>query len=433
MDTPIFLKEQFEKLQATDANELADFRQQAFQNLEQYGIPTLKHEEWRYTRVNSLFNKDYEINSNTGFTWEQLADKRLPDYQSANELVFVNGVYNAALSNVISADLEVLPLSEASSAYKTIVDTYLGHSADYLKDGINALSSAFVHGGVFIQVKRSKAIEHPVYIYNVAVATDVNVLAQPRSLVYLQENAQLTITETNITIGSQQSFTNKVIEIVLEKDANLSYFLIQNDTENASQVSTTHIRHIGTSYSKTVTISLDGALVRNNLNIILEAPHCESHMYGLSLLSGKTHVDNHTIVDNRQPDCFSNELYKGLFDGNSTGVFNGKIFVQQIAQKTNAFQSNKNILLSDGASVNTKPQLEIFADNVKCSHGCTIGQLDEEALFYLQSRGITENSAKAMLLHGFAIDVLDNITNESIKNHVDAIISKRLNFDLETI
>jgi Fe-S cluster assembly protein SufD len=163
--------------------------------------------------------------------------------------------------------------------------------------------------------------------------------------------------------------------------------------------------------------------------MVMEAEYGESHMYGLYLLDGKTHVDNHTIVDNVMPNCFSNELYKGIMDGESTGVFNGKIFVRKDAQKTNAYQSNKNVLLTDTASVNTKPQLEIFADDVKCSHGCTIGKLDEEALFYLRARGIGERSAKSLLLHAFAVDILDNIKSEPLREYVDKLISERLEFN----
>jgi Fe-S cluster assembly protein SufD len=217
------------------------------------------------------------------------------------------------------------------------------------------------------------------------------------------------------------------MEVVVDRDARLEYYKIQRDKE--SQVSTTHIRHIAKSYSNTVTISLDGGIVRNNLNIVLDAEYCESHLYGLYYQKNTSHIDNHTVVDNAKPNCFSNQLYKGILDDTATGVFNGKIFVRQDAQKTNAYQSNKNILLSDSATVNTKPQLEIFADDVKCSHGCTVGRLDEEGLFYLQSRGITEKNAKSLLLHAFASDILENIQLPQIREYVDQQISQRLDFD----
>ena len=170
--------------------------------------------------------------------------------------------------------------------------------------------------------------------------------------------------------------------------------------------------------------------MRNNLNIAMEAEHSESNLFGLYFIKGQSHIDNHTVVDNVKPNCLSNELYKGIIDDKGTAVFNGKIFVEPQAQKTNAFQSNKNILLSNNATVNTKPQLEIYADDVKCSHGCTIGQLDEEGLFYLQSRGISKKTARSLLVHAFAIDILDHIKPEPIRNYVDQLISERLEFDI---
>ena len=216
------------------------------------------------------------------------------------------------------------------------------------------------------------------------------------------------------------------MESVAEEAARVEYYKIQNDQVQANQVSTTHIRQVGKCYTHTVTISLNGGMIRNNLNVLLEAPNCEAHLYGLYFQGGKTHVDNHTIVDNLKPHSFSNELYKGIMTDDSTAVFNGKIFVRQDAQKTNAYQSNKNILLSETASVNTKPQLEIFADDVKCSHGCTVGQLDEEALFYLRSRGITEKIAHSLLVSAFASDILEHIGPAAIRNHVEQLISERL-------
>jgi Fe-S cluster assembly protein SufD len=318
----------------------------------------------------------------------------------------------------------------AAGAYKEIVENYFGDSGQYLKDGINALNTAFTHGAVFIQIKKGQALEHPVYIYNITDARISNTFSQPRSLVHIRENAQAQLVETYATIGRSESFTNQVIEIVVEKDALLEYYKIQNEAGNSSQVSTTHIRQTGRSYTHTVTVSLNGGLVRNNLNVVLDAEHCEAHLYGLYFPKGQSHIDNHTVVDNVQPNCFSNELYKGIMDDTATGVFNGKIFVRPQAQKTNAYQSNKNILLSDTASINTKPQLEIFADDVKCSHGCTVGQLDEEALFYLRSRGVSEKNARSLLLHAFAYDILQTIKPKPLRAYVEQLISERLEFDV---
>lgn len=428
-----YLKEQFDQLQAKDDNNsLSGLRTEAFDKFNRMGVPTTRHEEWKYTRVSNLLGKGYHlpIAAEEKINLADIEEFRLPGFEEANEIVFINGKFNVGLSTVRSAEIEVMPLEDAKTkGHGAIVDQHLGHSAEYLKDGINALNTAFVDGGVFVHVKKGKITEHPIYIYHITDARKEPVLTQPRSLVHIAEHAQVQVVETSASLGLEESFSNQVLEMVVEKDARLEYYKIQNEGKLASQVSTAHIRQIGKSYSHAVTITLNGGIVRNNTNVVLEAAHCEAHLYGLYFPSGDCHVDNHTIVDNVMPHCFSNELYKGMLDGNSTGVFNGKIFVRQPAQKTNAFQSNKNVLLSDTASVNTKPQLEIFADDVKCSHGCTVGQLDEEGLFYLQSRGIPEKTAKAMLLQGFASDVLEKIACKPIREYVDHLIAERLEFD----
>lgn len=428
-----YLKEQFDQLQAkSDTDSLSMARKEAFRKFSKMGVPTTRHEEWKYTRVSSLLSKGYQlpVNSAESIAETDFAEFRLPGHEQANEIFFINGKFSPAYSTIRSVELTVMPLEDAhAKGFGDIVDKHFGHSADYLKDGINALNTAFVNGGVFMHIGKGKLTEHPVYIYHITDARKEPMLTQPRGLVHIGENAQVNLVETFATLGLEESFSNQVLEIVVEKAARLEYYKIQNEGASSSQVSTTHIRHTGKSYSHAVTITLNGGIVRNNMNVVLEASHCEAHLYGLYFPAGNCHIDNHTIVDNVMPHCFSNELYKGMLDGSSTGVFNGKIFVRQPAQKTNAFQSNKNVLLSDTASVNTKPQLEIFADDVKCSHGCTVGRLDEEGLFYLQSRGIPEKTAKSMLLQGFASDVLDKITCEPIRDYVDHLIAERLEFD----
>ena len=433
MNTIELIKERYQQLQSNNGSSpLTSIEQEAFNTFTTLGIPTVKHEEWKYTRINGVFNKEYAFNPenfSTGVTADEVNAVRLPGNEEANELVFVNGLYAPQLSTVRSASLSVLSLDDATRGeYKNIVLQHLGQSGKYINDGLNALNTAFAAVGIFVHVKRGKVVEHPVYIYNITDARSANILAQPRSLFYISENAQVMIAETYATLGAQESFTNQVTEMVVEQNAVVEYYKIQNDASHTNQVTTTHIRQVGKSLVNTVTVSLNGGIVRNNLNIAMEAEHSESHFYGLYFLNGDTLVDNHTVVDNVKPHCESNELYKGVVDDNATAVFNGKIFVQKDAQKTNAFQSNKNILLSDGATVNTKPQLEIFADDVKCSHGCTVGQLDEEAFFYLRSRGISEKAAKSLLVHAYALDILDHIKPEPIRHYVDKLITERLEF-----
>ena len=268
------------------------------------------------------------------------------------------------------------------------------------------------------------------YCYYINDARTVNVLSQPRTLIHVAVNAEVKIVEEEVTIGTSDSFINKISEIVVEDNAQVHLYKIQNEDSHSSCVKTTHVRQVGVSKVNSVTITLNGGVIRNNLNFILEAPGCESNMYGLYCVKGTTHVDNHTIVDNKMPNSLSNELYKGIIDENATAVFNGKIFVRQDAQKTNAYQSNKNILLSDTATVNTKPQLEIFADDVKCSHGCTIGQLDETAMFYMQQRGIGKKEAKALLMYAFTSEVTNSVKIPELRSKIARIIADKLGVNM---
>lgn len=436
MNTIETIKERYQQIQSSNGHSvLTPIEQKAFNTFNILGIPTVRNEEWKYTRIGSVFNKEYAFHpeSFTSSLLESDLDSiRFPGNEQANELVFINGLYSESLSIIRSKNLTVISLEQATkNEYREIVLQNLGHSNHYIKDGLNALNTAFAAEGIFIHVKKGNIIEHPVYIYNITDARSVPIFSQPRVLIYIGENAQVIFAETYSTFGASESFTNQVTEMVVEKEAMVEYYKIQNDAAHANQVTTTHIRQIGKSLVNTVTISLDGGIIRNNLNIAMEAEHSESHFYGLYFLKGNTHVDNHTVVDNIKPHCQSNELYKGIVDDNGTAVFNGKIFVQKDAQKTNAFQSNKNLLLSDNATVNTKPQLEIFADDVKCSHGCTVGQLDEEGMFYLRSRGISERAAKSLLIHAFAIDILEHIKPEPVRQYVDELIAERLGVEIE--
>lgn len=426
-----YFKDQFEQLQDSGpANAITDLRTAGFSTFNHAGLPTLKLEEWKYTNISSLFEKDYQFASNPqALSLSDIDGLRLKGYEQANELVFVNGRFAPDLSTIRDAasQLVILPLEAAArGGYKTLIKEHLGQSSQYLKDGIHALNTSFIQDGVFILIPKKQQTVRPVYLYHIADARQQNTLSQPRSLIYVEESAKLQLTETYTTLGTAESFTNEVMEIVVNENAFVEYYKIQHDVLNASQVGSTHIHQIGRSHVHTVVVSLNGGVIRNNLNLVLDAEGNETHLYGLYLLKGNSHVDNHTLVDNKQPNCFSNQLYKGIADDSSTGVFSGRIIVQPDAQKTNAYQSNKNIILSDKATINTKPQLEIFADDVKCSHGCTVGQLDEEALFYLRARGIPKEAAEVLLLEAYAADILDQIKPEPLRNHVAELIYEHL-------
>lgn len=424
-----YFKTQFEHLQQNDRDgRIAAIRQESFDVFNKIGLPTYKTEDWKYTGVSALFEQVYQQGTHS-VGEDELNALRMPGYHKANELVFVNGRFDASLSNILSAadEMTIVSLKEAATGiYSDLLKKHLNMSSIYLKDGVHALNGAFIDEGVFIYIHKGKVPQHPVYVYHIMDGRDGPMLAQPRNLIYVDENSKLQLTETYATLGTADSFCNEVLEIVVEQGAFIEYYKIQNDVSHASQVSTTHISQVGRSYVHTVTVTLGGGIVRNNLNLILDAEGDETHLYGLYLLKGETHADNHTLIDNRQPNCFSNQLYKGIAGDSSTGVFNGRIMVQPDAQKTNSFQSNKNILLSDQATINTKPQLEIFADDVKCSHGCTVGQLDEEALFYLRARGIPKDKAEVLLLQAYAADIIAQIKPMAIRAYVEKLIYDHL-------
>ena len=253
-----YIKEQFDQLQAKDSNSgLQAIRKKAFDSFTRLGIP-VKHEEWKYTRISSLFNKEYKLNKQPTsiISWKDLEDVRLPGHEQASELVLVNGIFSFPLSTIRSNQLLVMPLEEAAkNEHKEIIAKHLGHSSKYQKDGINALNTAFVKNGVFIHIKKGQIVEQPVYIYNITDSRSGNILSQPRSFVHVAENAQVQIVETYSTLGVDESFTNQVMEIIVEKDARVEYYKIQNDLVHTNQVSTTHIRQIAKSYTHTVTIN----------------------------------------------------------------------------------------------------------------------------------------------------------------------------------
>ncbi|MFL5789791.1 MAG: Fe-S cluster assembly protein SufD, partial [Flavisolibacter sp.] len=425
MSTLDLINNKIEQLRSSGIQtKLTPYEEKAIHEFNRFGIPTVRNEEWKYTRIGSLFNKEFQFSIDRASSAKIDIDAfRLPEHENASELVFINGFFASEKSKIRSSNIKVVSLEEAASnEYSTIVADHLGNSSKYVRDGIYALNSASIKDGIFIHITHGPEIE-PVHIYNITDISSGNILSQLRNLIYVSKRARLQITETYATIGMSESFINQVTEIIVEQDAIVDYYKIQNDVSSNNQVSTAHFRQIGKSEINVVTISLNGGIIRNNLNISLEAEYAEAHMYGLYFLKGTTHIDNHTVADHIKPNCMSNELYKGIVDDNGTAVFNGKIFVQPLAQKTNAFQSNKNILLSDSAGINTKPQLEIFADDVKCSHGCTVGRLDEEGMFYLQSRGISEKIARSLLVHAFAVDILDHIKPIALRNYIDRLIS----------
>ncbi len=422
--------EAFEKqLNGQSKSAVHQVRKAAMAQLQTAGLPAARDEEYKFTNLTKALTKNIDFDQATSafnLTPEAIKEVQVTGLD-AYKLVFLNGEYSEELSDTISVEgLTVLPFQAALKEKQDVVEQYFGKKADLESDPFIAMNTAFSMNGVFIEVADKVVVDKPIVLYFIGDSSAAKLSYQIRNLMVAGKFAEATVIEKFDTIGDNESFTNVVNEFSVDHNANVRYFKIENDSDQAYHVSNTHASQEGSSTFTANTIALNGAMVRNNLNIRLDGEGCESHMNGLYVLKGKTHVDNHTVVDHVKPNSYSNELYKGIMDDKSRGVFNGKIFVRQDAQKTNAFQSNKNVLLSDNATINTKPQLEIWADDVKCSHGCTTGQLDQDALFYLQARGIQKDKARAILLKAFASDVLENIDNEAIKDYLEAIITERL-------
>ncbi|GGB88660.1 Fe-S cluster assembly protein SufD [Dyadobacter sediminis] len=399
----------------------------ALAEFDQLGFPTTRNEEWKYSNVKDLTSVLYNFNAGSSITTADLEDLRIPS-QEANILYFINGHYNADLSVLVSAASQIIidSLQEAYKKDPVLVNTYFNELVEDEKDAFTALNTAFAHDGVFIHIPDNQTVEHPVILRFISDARIQNVGSQPRNIIAVGRNAHVKVAEAYRTLGNERSFTNTVTEIFVSEDAGVEYYKVQNESENAYHIGTTKVKMLDRSQFYSGTVTLNGRFTRNNLNIILDGERCEAHMYGLYFPDGTQHVDNHTVADHRKPNSESNELYKGILRDRSKGVFNGKIFVRPDAQKTNAFQSCKNIVLSTDATMNTKPQLEIFADDVKCSHGTTTGQIDEEALFYMRSRGISQSEAMALLMFAFCADVISQIRIDSIREYLEGVIAEKL-------
>ncbi|MFK7900158.1 MAG: Fe-S cluster assembly protein SufD [Cyclobacteriaceae bacterium] len=372
------------------------------------GIPTTRNEEWKYTSLRTVADKEYAIQSQIG---EAEAKMFAVEGLTGIELFFVNGelINSPSLPSGVSLEKKAI---NAVPAYN-------------INEPFSTATEALADGYV-LKVAKSVEVAEQVIVYLLSNAQQANALSFPKLTVIAEENASVSLVSIAKTIGSKDSFTSSQFSFDVAKYARVKLLSVQNDTEKATIIANTQAQQAEHSVFTATTISTKGNIIRNSLSVASKGEHTNTHMNGLYLLDGTTHVDNHTVMDHTEPNCESHELYKGILDEDSRAVFNGKVYVRQKAQKTNAFQSNKNILLSDKATINTKPQLEIWADDVKCSHGATTGQLDKEALFYLNARGIGNKKAKALLLEAFAGEILARIDAEPIKELVSSIIEERL-------
>jgi Fe-S cluster assembly protein SufD len=383
------------------------------------GMPALKSEEYKFTPLAKKLESsltEFHPAQQVEISPEQVKSAVFPDFKGT-VLVFSNGHFLPQLSTTTEG-LTLNLLSEKEN-------TPLGSIAKSDKDPFTALNQATFTDGLHLSIDHKKSIESPILLLQFHQAKGGQVIS-PRIWIEAGDFSKATFIDYHISVDTAPYFVNKVVEIKGGVNSDITYHSLQQENNQVIEVSNLVTDVQKDAQFASTQITLTGDMVRNNLTLNLLGSNSVGNMYGLYLLDGKSHVDNHTNVDHTIPHAESNELYKGILAGQSRGVFNGKIFVRQIAQKTNAFQQNNNILLSEDAIINTKPQLEIWADDVKCSHGCTVGQLDEEALFYLQARGIDKITARGLLLYAFAGEVLEKIDDDSLRNYIVGQIQERL-------
>lgn len=412
-------------------SDIHDIRTEALQNFEKLGFPTKKLEAWKYTSLNSVLKDDYSIfpNKENAVQFADVKQYFIHDIDTY-KIVFIDGKYSSFLSDTTHDGKDVCLMSSAltKSKYKVVIENYFNKIAK--QDNMTSLNTAFANEGAYIYIPKSVEVEKPIQIINFTTGKEEATLVQPRNLIVVEENAHVQIIERHQSLTSNAALSNVVTEIFAAKNATVDFYKIQNDNINASLVDNTYIEQKSNSVVSVHTFSFGGNITRNNLNFYQKGEHIDSILKGITITEGKQHVDHHTLVHHIEPNCESHQDYKGIYDARSTGVFNGKVIVEKEAQKTNAYQQNNNILVSDKATINAKPQLEIFADDVKCSHGCTIGQLDEEALFYMQQRGIPKKEGRALLMYAFANTVLESVKIPEVKSRITKLIANKLGVNL---
>lgn len=421
----------FEKsLNGESKSELHSLRKNAIAKFHELGFPTTRHEEWRFTNVAPIAKTKFtpivkfNINGVTSKDVERYNIGRL----KCSKLVFIDGHFAKEFSTTANLPQGTI-VGNLSSALATDSKQVYAHLTRYARSDENAftaLNTAFVQDGAYIFLPDGAVVEDPIYLLFISTVHDETYVSSPRNLIIAGANSHVAIIENYVGLGHNVYFTNVVTEIVAGERAVIEHDKLQNEGDNAFHISSIHVHQRSKSNYTSNSVAFGGSLVRNNISALLDAEGIECTLNGLSLATGSQLVDNHTTIDHAKPHCNSHELYKAILEGKSRGVFNGKIFVRKDAQKTDAKQTNKTLLLSDDATIDTKPQLEIFADDVKCTHGATVGQLDAEQIFYLRSRGLGFDAARDILTNAFASDVINKIKIEPLREELQAILHVRL-------
>ncbi len=408
---------------------LDGIRKRALGRFTELGFPTTRMEEWRHTSVSPIAQVPFRLaqSRQNGLTAADLANYTFGPEECCR-LVFINGRHTPALSSLkaLPRGIRVKSLSAAFSGDRDILEPHLARHAAYDQNAFTALNTAFIEDGAFIFLPPGTVLKEMIHLLFLSTGPGNSAVCHPRNLFVLGSGSQATIVESYVGMKQERYFTNAVTEIVAGSGAVLDHYKLQRENESAFHVATVQAHMERDSNVVSHSISLGGAIVRNDVNLVLDGEGCQALLNGLYVTHNTQHVDNHTRIDHAKPHCDSRELYKGILNDKSTGVFNGKIVVRQDAQKTNAKQTNKNLLLSEEALVNAAPQLEIFADDVKCTHGATIGRLNDDELFYMRSRGLGEESARTLLTYAFASDILGMMKVKPIQCQIDLVLMNRL-------
>jgi len=424
---------------------LQALRKQGMARFEALGFPTTKNEDWHFTSVAPIAERVFSLASssaNASETERRGVSRRKGDPTNAagvtlshlkpfkfgesdwHTLVFVNGIFSEDLSSFagLGGDVRVSSLARAIKSGGESLQRHLGKVAKFEQHTFTALNTAFIADGAFIELQPNAVIEQPIHLLFVS---DGDTASHPRNLVVAGRHSRAVIIESFLSVRDSEYFTNAVTELVVGEGARIDHYKIQRESESAFHVGTVQAREARESQLHSFSFATGGALARTNIYTSLEGDAATCTLNGLYLADGTQHIDNQTSIEHIAPNCPSHEVYKGVLDGRSHGVFNGKVYVHPEAQKTDGKQSNNNLLLSAGARVDTKPQLEIFADDVKCTHGATVGRLDEVAMFYLNSRGIGRETARTLLTYAFAADVLETIELEPLRKELEKIVLAR--------
>jgi len=422
--------DEFEKsLNGEKSSEFHKLRKSAISNFQELSFPTQKDEEWKYTNISPLLKHNFSSAQIKEDVAPDIINKFLFDKLEHSLLVFVNGIYSPKLSNItdLPEGVEVGSIAEAIKNNNPLVKKHIGN---YAKNGnyfFTTLSSAFIKDGAFVYVPDGKIVEDAIHIIFYTSSENEKLITQPRNLFIAGKNSQVSIIEHYVSDEESIYFTNSVTEIFTDENAIVDHIKLQEESKKAFHIARMEVDQERSSNFSSHLISHGAEISRNDFNARFNDEGSECMLNGLFMIDDEQLFDAHTMIDHAKPHCNSHEHYKGILQDKSKGVFNGKVMVRQDAQKTNAFQQNNTILLSNDAVMNTKPQLEIFADDVKCSHGATIGKLNDEAKFYLKSRGIGEEAATAILIHAFASDVITSIKIPALRDYLEEIITKRFN------